>query len=198
MVSSHNETVPEAVPSEALPEPAPSSGTFPNQAASTDFTPIKEEEDNEDNPGSPPSIDTHIKQEEDNVEMPPSPSPPPSPRALLHDYPPPIDARIQQEEDDVEMPPSPPPSPPPPSPPPSPPLPSPPPSPPPSPTHRPPEQPPNLEQVNEAQGIVVAAPSRGEVINDVLMNNNDGDEDAIMMGVTGTGNGNNVSKKIFL
>jgi hypothetical protein len=55
-----------------------------------------------------------------------------------------------------------------------------------------------LEQVNEAQGIVVAAPSRGEVSNDVLTNNNDDDDDdddAIMMGVTGTGN---VSKKIFL
>ena len=114
---------------------------------------------------------------------------------LLHDYPAPIDAHIKQKEDDVEMPPSPPPPPSPPSPPPSPPLPSPPPSPPPSPTHRPPEQPPNLEQVNEAQGIVVAAPNRGEVINDVLMNNNDDDDDAIMMVVTGTGNGNNVSKK---
>ena len=164
MVSSHNEAVPEAVPSNDI---------FPNtEASNTNVTTVKEEEDDEEMS--------------------------PSPRALLHDYPAPIDAHIKQEEDDVEMPPSPPPSPPPPSPPPSPPLPSPPPSPPPSPTHGPPEQPPNLEQVNEAQGIVVAAPNRGEVINDVLTNNNDDDDDAIMMGFTGTGNGNNVSKNIFL
>ena len=176
MASSHNEAIPEAAPSEAVPEAAPSEAV-PEAAPSNDIFPDAEESSTNVTP---------VKKEEEN----PGPS--------LHDYPPPIDEHIKQEEDDVEMPPSPPPSPPPPSPPPSPPLPSPPPSPPPSPTHRPPEQPPNLEQVNEAQGIVVAAPNRGEVINDVLTNNNDDDDDAIMMGFTGTGNGNNVSKKIFL
>ena len=78
MASSHNEALPEAVPS---------NGIFPDmEASSMNVTTVKEEEDDE--------------------EM--SPSPPPSPRALLHDYPAPIDARIKQEEDDVEMPPSPP------------------------------------------------------------------------------------------